>query len=177
MNSNTARTARAGRGSTARAAYTLAPVLAAAMLGSAALGQPAHAAEWHGDSVVGGGFSSVGTYFSFDAASTADGAAPMGHASFNNDGTIRAGALTCLNVAGNAAVFGVKDTRPGGDPVYRQFLVIDHGTPVANGAGVDELRELGDGWSTDRACADPAGLAGYGYVIKSGDITVRDSGA
>jgi hypothetical protein len=173
----TSSTVKASPTSSRRTARRLAPVLALAALGAIGAAQPAQAAPWTGDSVVGGGFSSVGTYFSLDAAADPDGGAPMGHASFNNNGTIRAGAVTCLKVTGHAAVFGVKDTRPGSAPVYRQFLVIDHGKPAADGAEVDVLREVGAGWSSERPCAEPAGLDGYGYVLRTGDIAVHDTTA
>lgn len=150
--------------------------LTAATLVGIGVGAPAQAAGWNGDSVVGGGFSIINTYFSFDAYSGPTGGDPSGTASFTNQRWIRAGAVTCLNVESNAAVFGIKDARPGQPAVYRQFLVIDHGKPAAGGAGVDELRELGAGWSDNRPCIDPAGLPGHGAVLKTGDITVTDAG-
>lgn len=152
-----------------------ASALAVAALAGISATAPAHAAGWTGDSVVGGGFSIINTYFSFDAYSGASGADPTGTASFTNQGWIRAGSVTCLDVEGNAAVFGVRDARPGQPVVYRQFLVIDHGRPTAGGAGVDELREIATGWPDNRPCMDPTGLPGLGSVLKTGDITVTDN--
>jgi hypothetical protein len=174
MNSSTAKVAPT---TTRRTSRRIAPALALATLAAVGVAQPAPAAAWEGDSVVGGGLSSVNTFFSFDAVSSADGTEPMGSASFNNAGVIRAGTVTCLKVVGNAAVLGVKDVRPGSSPVYRQFLVIDHGQPTASGAGVDEMRELGAGSSTNRPCTSPSGLPGYGFMLKTGDIVVHDATA
>jgi hypothetical protein len=71
------------------------------------------------DFVVGSGVSDLNTLFGFAAFSSATGDNPSGYATFRNGGGDRSGEVTCLRVAGTAAVFGIADKRNDGTPVFR----------------------------------------------------------
>lgn len=142
-----------------------------------ALAAPAAAlADAEHDSVTGGGISSVETRFGFTAQNT-PGAGALGYASFKNflgTNTDRSGRVTCLRVEGNEAVFGIVDRAADGTIVYRQFYVQDNGEPV-DGVAVDELHEVGSGSPVELACADPTQQSSAGFVIREGNIVVRDA--
>jgi hypothetical protein len=155
------------------------------MFGSTASAEPAEVAGGagpvdlakgnpRGDFVVGGGISDVDTLFGFAAFSSATGDNPSGYATFRNREGVRAGKVTCLRVAGNAAVFGIADEANNGNVVYRQFFVRDNGAPSGGGSG-DELREVRWGMQVEEPCADPAQQSPGGLILQAGDIVVRDA--
>jgi hypothetical protein len=127
------------------------------------------------DFVVGSGVSDLNTLFGFAAFSSATGDNPSGYATFRNGGGDRSGEVTCLRVAGNAAVFGIADKRNDGTPVFRQFFVRDNGVQASGGAG-DELREVRWGMPQPQPCADPALQSPGGLILKAGEIIVHDAG-
>ena len=125
------------------------------------------------DFVTGGGISAVETRFGFTAHSSPTGANPRGHATFTNAGTQRKGAVTCLNVVGNAATFGIEDRNEQGERVFRLFFVRDNGEP--SGGVPDELREVTGlaGSPVPLPCPDPSGL--NGLPLQAGNIQVYDA--
>ncbi len=137
------------------------------------LGPSAASADPPQDFVTGGGISAVGTLSGFTAHSSPTGANPVGHATLTNAGSQRKGAVTCLRVAGNTAVFGIEDTTTAGETVYRQFYVRDNGEPTG-GQPVDELTEVGSATATPQPCADPTTISG-GLILRAGNIQVRDA--
>ena len=149
----------------------------AAVCATLALAAPSTALAAPGDSVSGGGISAVDTRIGFNAHSGPNGENPGGYAVLRTLGgtnPARQGEVTCLRVSGNTAVFGIRDVTSTGGVVYRQFWVRDNGQPV-EGVAVDELQEIGMPTSEPQPCADPNSVQSGGFILKEGNIVIRDA--